>query len=111
MRVIGGIFVGAFCLVALLGLGWVVQGNSFFMYQWFAPKYEQVRQTTFEQSKAYNEGMAEELDNMRMEYLQADDAHKAALASIILHRAAAYDVSKLPPDLYAFVETLRNPRN
>ena len=94
-------------LVFVLALGWLFQGNDFFMYQMFAPKYEGVRRQVFEQSKAYNQGMIQELQNMQFEYVQADQGHKDALASIILHRAADYDVNRLPADLREFIEKLK----
>jgi hypothetical protein len=97
-------------VVLALGLTWAVQGSNFFLYSVFAPKYEQVRRQTFEQSKAYNQGMVQELQNMQFQYAQADEAHKAALADIILHRAADYNADNLPPGLYAFVQELRNAR-
>lgn len=96
--------------VVLMGVGWLVQGNDFFLYKVFAPKYEAVRRETFEQSKAYNEGMVQELQNMQFEYVKASPEHKQALASVILHRVAQYDVNKLPPDLRAFVEQLRQEK-
>ena len=58
-----GLIIAFFVL--MFGLTWAVQGNDFFMYKVFAPKYEQVRRTTFEQSKAYNQGMVQELQNMQ----------------------------------------------
>lgn len=99
-------FVLAFVIVMFV-MAWAVQGNDFFMAKVFMPKYEQVRRETFEQSKAYNQGMVQELQNMQFEYIKADDAHKAALASIILHRVADYDENKLPTDLYGFIRQLR----
>jgi len=89
---------------------WVVQGHDFFMYKVFAPAYEQARRETFEQSKAYNEGMKQELQNMMFEYVKATPEHKDALASIILHRTADYDVDKLPEDLRDFIKGLRKER-
>lgn len=59
---------------------------------------------------AYNDGMAKELDSMRFEYIQAAPEHKAALASVILHRVAGYDVELLPSELRAFINDLRNQR-
>jgi hypothetical protein len=97
-------------LALTMGLAWVIQGNSFFMYKVFAPKEEQVRREVFEQSKAYNQAMAQELDAMRFQYLQADEAHKAALGSIILHRVADYDLDRLPSDLADFIRQLRRER-
>lgn len=104
MKIAFGI-VGA--MVALLALTWAAQGNDFFLYKVFAPEYEQVRRETFEESKAYRQGMVQELQNMRFEYVRADPEHKAALAAIILHRAADFPAEVMPPDLRAFVSGLR----
>ena len=101
-------------LVIVLGVAWLVQGNDFFMYKVFAPQYESVRRETFENSKAYRQGMIQELQNMRREYIQADDPEeKAALASIILHRASDFDLNQtdVPPDLREFIEQLRAEQN
>lgn len=107
MNAIKAIGVGLGSIAVILGLTWALQGNDFFLYKTFAPKYEAVRRETFEQSKAYNQGMVQELQNMQFQYIQADKEHKAALASLILHRAADYDSDRFPPDLYAFVSGLR----
>jgi hypothetical protein len=94
-------------LVIVFGLSWLVQGNDFFLYKVFAPRQEAVRREVFEQSKAYNQGMIQELQNMQFEYVKAAPEHRQALASIILHRAADYDDNKLPADLRTFVRDLR----
>ena len=94
-------------IVGGLGVTWIAQGNHFFMYQYFAPQYEGVRRNVFEQSKAYNQGMSQELENMRFQYEQADPGHQSALAAIILHRAADYDESRLTPDMRQFIAGLR----
>jgi hypothetical protein len=98
--------IGLAALMLVLGLTWVGQGNDFFLYKVFAPKYEQARRETFEQSKAYNDGMVQEIRAMQYQYVQADASHKQALASIILHRLAGYPEENLPGDLRAFVSTL-----
>jgi hypothetical protein len=95
-------------LLLLLGLGWLFTGNAFFLFKVFAPNYEQVRRETFEQSKAYRQGAIQELQNMQFQYEQASDDHKAALAAIILRRAA--DFKELPPDLRGFVDQLKSKR-
>ncbi len=98
-------------LVLMLLFTWLVQGNDWFMYKVFAPKYEQVRRETFEQSKAYNTGMIQELQNMQFKYeSEKDPKAKAALASIILHRSADYPMEKMPTDLQSFIEKLKNER-
>ena len=104
MKTIGNIIGGVLVILLLI---WGIQGNSFFIYKFFAPKYEQIRRETFEESKAYNQGMVQELQNMQFEYIKADKEHKAALASVILHRAADYPTEKMPYDLKNFITQLK----
>ena len=94
-------------IVLVLALVWLIQGADFFLFKFFAPKYEQVRRDAFEQSKAYNQGMEQELNNMMFEYIQADDTAKMALRSVILHRVADYDINLLNADLRLFIQKLR----
>lgn len=97
-------------LVGLFGLTWAVQGNHFFMYQIFAPKYEQVRRETFEQSKAYRQGNVQELQNMQLEWVKATAEQRDALGSVILQRTADFDPDAMPPDLRRFVAEVRLSR-
>lgn len=93
--------------VLVFGLSWIVQGNDFFLYKVFAPQQEGVRRQVFENTKSYNQGMVQELENMQFEYVKADDEHKKALASVILHRAADFPEDKMPADLRAFIKNLK----
>lgn len=105
-----GFLLGLVALVLVIsGLAWAVQGNDFFLYRYFAPKYEQVRRETFEQSKAYNQGMVQELQNMQFEYIKAAKEHQSALRQVILHRAADYNMDdpRVPTDLRDFVAQLK----
>jgi hypothetical protein len=104
IALIASIILGIFAVI------WIIQGNDFFLYKVFAPQYEQARRETFEKSKAYNQGMIQELQNMQFEYIKATPEHKDALASIILHRAADYDLDKLPKDLREFIQKLKAER-
>ena len=90
-------------LLLVFGFGWVVQGYDFFMYKFYAPKVEAVRRQTFEESKAYNDGMAQELSAMELDYARGTPEQKAAIASVVVHRTAGYDTTKLSPDLQQFV--------
>lgn len=94
-------------IVAILGLAWIIQGNDFFLTKHFAPKYEAVRRQTFEESKAFNQGTAQELRNYQMEYVKADKGHQDALRKIILHQVADYPEDKMPKDLRDFVQDLK----
>ena len=98
--------VGA--LVGLIALIWVIQGNDFFLYKTFAPKYEEVRRETFEETKSYTQGTIQELQQLQLDYVKAgNQEEKDALASVILRRTADFDDSKLPDDLAAFVREIK----
>lgn len=97
-------------IVTILGLVWVLQGNDFFMYKFFAPKYEEARRQVFENTPSYKWGMLQELQNMQFKYEQATLEQKEALAAIILRRANQYGEERLPADLYAFVKELKTQK-
>lgn len=106
---IGGIIgLAVLGIIAILGISWIAQGNDFFMFKVFAPKYEQVRHDTFKNSQAYNTGMLQELRHAQLSYENADAEHKDAIGSIVLHQFADYDENRLPTDLRVFVQKLRN---
>jgi hypothetical protein len=107
MREIGAVLV---VIVLVLGLGLAFQGYDFFMFKLFAPKYEQVRRETFEQTKSYRQGMIQELENMRFEYFKTKDVEaRKALASVILHRVSGFDLDQpdVPSDLRTFIYGLK----
>jgi hypothetical protein len=108
MKFIASVFAAIVIIGGVLTLGWVLTGNELAMTSFFSPKFEQVRNDTFKNSQAYNDGIATELQNMQFEYIKASPEHQAALASIILHRAGAYDTNRLPLDLRLFVNGLKN---
>lgn len=93
-------------LAVLLGLGWLLTGNALFLKSFFDPKFEQVRRTTFEASKAYRDGMAQELRALQIEYVKADEKIKPALATAIRHKAAGVPEDALPTDLAHFIKEL-----
>lgn len=90
-------------LLLVFGIGWAVRGNELLSNRFFAPKEEEVRRETFEASKAYQSGIAQEIQAMQFEYETASPEHKEALASIIKRRAVG---ATLPHDLQAFVNSL-----
>ena len=96
-----------FVFVALLGADWAVEGNSFFMYQYFAPKYANAQEQVFEKSQPHVVGQREYLTKLRYEYKTADADHKAALKELILETAASTDPATLPADLNEFIDSLK----
>ena len=98
---ISAIVVGwiAFIVLAMFG--------SFWAYQYFAPKYRQVENDVFKQSEQYNDGMIRDLENLQMDYINADKDHKDAVRAIVLHRFSVYPEDKLPPNLRNFYNDLK----
>ena len=76
-------------------------------YRIFAPMWEQSRREVFEETKSYNQGVAQDISRIQQQYLTATPSQKDALASIVIHRYADYDLSKLQPDQRAFIEKLK----
>lgn len=97
-------------LALILGITWLIQGADFFMYKFWAPKYADAQREVFENTRSFKSGTVQELRKYQLEYERApDQAHKDALASMIIHTADDYGVEKLPPDLANFVEGLKHP--
>ena len=89
----------------------VMFGLSFLSYQaydYFAPKYRAIDNNVFKQSEQYNDGMVRDLENLQLEYMNADKEHKDALRAITLHRFSVYPEEKMPPNLRNFYNDLRN---
>lgn len=98
-------------LAAVLAITWIAQGNDWFMYRFFGIRYENTRRQIFEQSRAFNQGMVQELENMEVEYTTSKDPKaKEALASVILHRASGYNMDDpiVPAELRTFVQGLKD---
>jgi len=100
------ILAGLGIFIFVIGVTWAVQGNNFFMYKFFAPKMEEARHEVFVNTVAYTDGNIQELRNYQIAYIQADDNHKKALASVIQHQFAAFPTDKLPLDLQQFISSL-----
>ena len=101
------VLLGVGALVLFLALVFGLNLFGLANYSFFAPKYRAVDAQVFKQSEQYNDGMIRDLQNLQMEYMTADQAHKDALRSIILHRFSVYDQSNLPPDSWNFYQQLK----
>ena len=95
------------CVLAIAGIGgtaWLATENSYRLSAHYAPRVEDVRRTTFEHSRTFQEGTIRDLDNLRMEYLRAgSDAQRQAIVDTVRHRLADIDLDALPPQTHEFV--------
>lgn len=94
-------------IIGIVALTWAMEYNNLLFTKIFSPKYEEVRRETFEQSRAYNEGLAQELSSMEFQYEQADEAHREALRSVILHRISGVDQDNLPASTRRFISKIK----
>ena len=80
---------------------------SYSLYAFFAPKYVEVDNKVFHESQQYNDGMIRDLENLQLEYINADSAKKDSIRAITLHRFSVYPEDKMPPNLRNFYEQLK----
>ena len=104
---IKGIFAGIGALVLFLALCFGLNLFGLANYSFFAPKYRAVENQVFKESEQYNDGMIRDLENLQMEYINADQAHKDALRAIVLHRFSVYPQDKMPGNLRNFYNDLK----
>jgi len=86
MKIIG---ISVLSLISVVALCFFLNALDFGLFKTFAPKYEQVRRDTFEQSQAYNEGMRRDLES-----------------ATFIHRAEGYP-NQLPADLQSFYQSIQ----
>ena len=108
MRVMGAIFTSVLVFAVLLGVTWIGQGNNFFLYQYFAPKYEQVRRETYEQTKSYRQGSVQRLSTLCTQVAETDDNHKPMINDIISHEFAEWDSQDVPQYLRPCLASARS---
>lgn len=101
LAIVGGVFT-------LGAVTWGVAYHDLLFTAFFAPKYENVRRNTFEQSKSFRTGAVTELQNMQFEYIKSAPEHKLALRDIIIHRATEVPENAMPLDLYNFIQGLKS---
>lgn len=101
--------IGGFSLlIAMVLIAFVIQGTDFFLYKTFAPRQEAARREVFEQSKAYRDGLMQELRSAQIDYAKAaSPQQRQAIGSLVLHDAAGFN-GDLPPDLDSFVRKVRD---
>lgn len=94
-------------LIGILALSWILQGNDWFMYKFWAPKYEAVRRETYEQTKSYRQGSVQRLNTLCTQIDAADDDHKSMLRDVVAHEFAEWDSADVPAYLRACLEQAR----
>ena len=87
-----------FIVVVLVSVG---------VWRFYAPANVAIENQTFHQSQAYNDGMAQELDELRTQYNNATtDDERYTIEASIRQQFAGYDDTKLPPYLRDFLQAV-----
>ena len=102
-----GILAGIGGLILFLALCFGLNLFGLANYSFFAPKYRAVENQVFKESEQYNDGMIRDLENLQMEYINADKDHKDAIRAIVLHRFSVYPQDKMPGNLRNFYNDLK----
>jgi hypothetical protein len=102
------IVIGAGIIFGGTALGWFGMENQLLMSAHFQPKFEQVRRNTFEQSQAYVEGQRRDIQNLRLDWLDASGDRKAAIRSVALQRINGLPESAMTGEVIAFRNELES---
>lgn len=82
-------------------LFFAVGAIGFGSYWFWAPKQEAVRREVFEQTKSYRDGLRRDFDNLFLQYeTEKDPDAKAAILSVIRHRADGVDPDFVPDNIH-----------
>jgi len=82
--------LAALCFVGIIALSWIIQGNDFFMYKFWAPKYENTKREVFEGTKSYSQGIKQELANAYISYNKTgvSESERESIATFALQQTA-----------------------
>jgi hypothetical protein len=100
------VVLGIMGFVGVITLTWVLGFHNTIYTRVIGGAQEDARRHVFEHSKAYRDGMVQELQNMQFEYLKATPEQQQALAPIIKRHAASMLQGELPDDLRLFIRSL-----
>ena len=93
--------------ILLFGLSFIGNAVGLFNLEFWGTKVENAHRNIFEESKSHVHGTIQNISRLRMEYKTTpNEGHRAALREMILTEVAPFDKTKLPDDLYRFVQEL-----
>lgn len=111
-KIVGGIIGKSFLIIVgvilfFTAISFVSGHAQLFMREYFGVWEQNVETQIYKETEMYNEGKIQELAKAKLEYEQADAMGKKAIASMIQHRFADYEVERLPEGLAEFLTKIR----
>ena len=95
-----------FVIFIVVMIAFSIGGNALGLWnlQFWGVKYENAHREIFEQTKSFRDGSARDLDNLRLQYLQAKTSEeKAALRDVMRHRAVSIDPALISPEVKTII--------
>jgi len=96
-----------FIVFLSVGTSFITGHGQLFLKEYFGVWEQNVETEIYKETEMYNEGKVQELAKARLEYQQADEDGKDAVASMIRHRFADYEAERLPDELAEFLNKIR----
>lgn len=98
--------VSVFVGVLIVG---VILSAVLFLYQTFAPAYEEARHDTYQRSTAFVEGKVQALYRYQLDYERhvGEIRQQQAMRRMILHEASTLHPDDMPHDLAVFIKELK----
>lgn len=101
LAILGGI-------IGLILLTFILSEAGLIHYQFFAPKYEDARRKTFENTQSYVQGKIQDLSSYKLQFDKAKEpADKEAIKSVVSTQFANFDIDKCPDGLKPFLTDCR----
>jgi len=101
-------FITVGVIIGLLLLDFLGNYYGLFTYGFFAPKMENVRRKTFENTQSYVQGKIQDLSNYKLQSdTTKDPDKKAAIRAVIRSQFANFDINQCPDGLKDFLQAQR----
>ena len=81
-------------IVFSLAMDWVVAGQNFFLYKFFAPRQAAVERQVFENTKSYKQGSIQRLNTLCLQVKDQED--KRPINDVINHEFAEWSTDDVP---------------
>ena len=95
-------------IIGLVGFNFLGNDYGLFSYGFFAPKMENVRRKTLENTQSYVQGKIQDLSNYKLQMdTTKDPVNKEAIRAVIRSQFANFDINSCPEELKPFLQAER----
>lgn len=101
-----GIFITIAAVIALFAFIFGLQSLGMVSSSFFGKWREEIRYDIHKESQTYRDGMQRNLSQLQQDYINADEAGKAAIRAAVLHQYSQTDTSEYPLYLQAFLRQM-----